>query len=151
MRDSVRLTGRRASPLLGLEQLEARGTFKAMLLASQELGNLVLCLGNQLSGGRRRGSAQVGHKVGDGEVGFMADRGYDGQAARSNGAGHALAVEGGQIFERSAPSGQDDGVDEAAGIQFGQCGFNLCWGLVALHGDGGKAARSNRSGGGSRC
>ena len=42
------------------------------------LGDLVLGFGNQLGGGGRRGSAQVGDEVGDGEVGLVADGGNDG-------------------------------------------------------------------------
>ena len=77
-------------------------------MRGEVLGDLVLRLGDELSGGGRSGRAQVGDEIGDGEVGLVADGGNDGQSARCNGAGDWFAVEGGQIFERTTAARQDD-------------------------------------------
>ncbi len=77
------------------------------------LGDLVLCFCDELGGGGGSGGAQVRGEVGDGEVGFMADGGDDGQARGGDGAGNALGVEGGQVFKRASAAGEDDDVDEA--------------------------------------
>jgi hypothetical protein len=78
-RDSARLMGNAREALAGLQKLKARGAFQAMRLRGEVLGDLVLRLGDELGGGGGRGGAQVGDEVGDGEVGFMADGGDDGQ------------------------------------------------------------------------
>ena len=109
--------GQAGEALAGLQQLEARGAVQAVRLLGQVLGNLVLRLGDQLGGGRGRGRAQVGDKIGDGEVGFVTYGGDHGKAARCNGAGHALAVEGGQVLQRSAAAGEHNHVHQADGVR----------------------------------
>ncbi len=71
----------------------------------------------------------------------MADGRDHGDSRGGDGAGDALGVKGGQIFERPAASGNDDGVDEgmasrAGGIEAGDGGFNLNGGGLALHAGG---------------
>ena len=105
--------GQAGEPLAGLQKLEARGAGEAMILAGQALGDLMLRFGNQFGGGGGGGGAQVGDEIGDGEVGLVAYRGDDGEAARCDRAGDALAVEGGQVFERASAAGQDNHVREA--------------------------------------
>jgi len=67
--------GRRGAgeALPGLEKLEACGALEAMLIRGEVLGDLVLRLGDELGGCGRRGCAEVGGEVGDGEVGLVAD------------------------------------------------------------------------------
>ena len=103
--------GHAGEALTGLEKLEARGTFEAVLLVGQVLGDLVLGFGDELGGGGGRGGAEVGGEVGDGEVGFVADGGDNGELAGDDGAGNAFGVEGGKVFKRAAAAGEDDEVD----------------------------------------
>ena len=104
--------GQAGEALAGLEELEAGGAVKAVRLSGEMLGDVVLGLGDELGGGGGGGGAEVGDEVGDGEVGFVADGGDDGEARGDDGAGHGFAVEGGQVFERAAAAGEDDEVDE---------------------------------------
>ncbi len=53
-----------------------------------------------------------------------------------NRAGDALAVECGQVFERSAAAGEDDEVDEIGSVEIGKRGFDFGGRGFALHGDG---------------
>ena len=117
-------------------QLEARGTLETMRLIGQVIGDFVLGLSDEFSGGGWRGSAEVGNKVGDGEVGFVTDRGYDGELRCEDGARQALGVEGGQVFKGSATAGNDDEVDEARAVELGEGGFDFGRGGITLHGDG---------------
>ena len=103
----------------------------------------ILCwrFGDEFGGGRGRGGAQVGHEIGDGEIGLVADGGDHRQTRPGDGAGHALAVESGQVFKRSATAGEHDDVDERVfslrgSVELDKCGFDLGGGLVALYGDG---------------
>ena len=104
--------GKAREPLARLEQLKTRGALQPMRLRGQMLGDFVLGFGDQFGCGRRRGRAQVGDEVRDGEVGLMPDGGNHRKSARCNGARDALAVEGGQIFKGTAAAGQYDEVDE---------------------------------------
>ena len=99
------------------------------------LGDFVLGLGDELGGGRGSGSAKVGGEVGDGEVGFVADGGDDGEWRGGDGSGNALGIEGGQIFQRSTAAGEDNDVDEVGGRERGDGGFDFSGGLIALNGD----------------
>src|SRR5271165_5095487 len=99
--------------LAGLQKLEADGAVEAMRLVGQVFDDFVLGFGNQFCRGGRGGGAEVGDEIGDGEVGFMPDSRNDGEAARCNGAGYALGVEGGQVFEGASAACQDDEVDQA--------------------------------------
>ena len=94
--------------LARLEKLKAGGAFEAVLLVGEVLGDFVLGFCDEFGGGGGRGGTEVGNEVGDGEVGFVADGGDDGELAGDDGAGDALGVEGGEVFERSAATGEDD-------------------------------------------
>ena len=93
--------GQAREALVGMQELEPGCAFETMLIGGEVFGDLVLGFGDELGGGGRSGGAEVGGEVGDGEVGFVTDGGDDGEAAGSNRASDALAVEGGQIFERA--------------------------------------------------
>ena len=56
----------------------------------------------QFGGGRRRGRAQVGHEIGDGDVGFVAHGRNHRHGAGGDGARHGFFVEGPEVFERAA-------------------------------------------------
>ena len=60
-----------------------------------------------------RGSAQVGDKIADGEIGFMADGGDDGNPAGGDGARQGLIVEGGKVFDAASAARDDDDIDAA--------------------------------------
>ena len=128
--------GQAGEALAGLEELEAGGAFETVGLVGEVLGDFVLGLGDEFGGGGGRGCAEVGGEVGDGEVGFVADGGDDGELAGDDGAGDALGVEGGEVFKRAAAAGEDDEVDEARGVEFGNGGFDFGGGGIALDGDG---------------
>src|SRR5207245_5872290 len=66
---------------------------------------------NQLGGGARSGRSQVGHKIGDGEIDLVANRGNDRHRHVSNCARHDLFIELPQIFHASAAAGEDDQID----------------------------------------
>ncbi len=105
--------GQAVEALAGLKELEAGGALETVGVGGDVLGELVLGFGDELGGGGRSGGAEVGGEVGDGEVGFVADGGDDGETGGDDGAGDALGVEGGEVFKRAAAAGQDDEVDEA--------------------------------------
>jgi hypothetical protein len=66
---------------------------------------------DQLGGVRRRGGADVGREVAQGDVDLVADRGDDGDRARSDGADEGFIVEGPEIFAGAAAAAEDDDVD----------------------------------------
>ena len=85
---------------------------------------------------RRRGGALVGHQVGDGHVGFVADRGNDRDRHGSDAPGHGFEIESSQVFERAAASGDDHQVRATAHpLGAVQRPEQLPLGLEALHGD----------------
>jgi len=131
---------------MSLEELETGGAIKTVRLLGEVLGDFVLRLGDELGGGGRGRSAEVGGEVGDGEVGFVADGGDDGEFAGGNRTGDALAVEGSEIFKRTAAAGEDDKVDQGRAVEGGVVevgivqeidgGFDFGRGLLALDRDG---------------
>src|SRR5580698_426511 len=85
-----------------LKELESRGALDALIVSGEVLGDLVLGLGDELGGGGWCRGTEIGNKVGYGEIGFVAYGGDDGEIAGSDCSGDAFAVEGGEVFERSA-------------------------------------------------
>lgn len=73
--------------LAGLQELVTGGALKAVRLGSEMLGDFELGFSDEFRCGGRSGSAQVGGEVCDGEIGFVADSGDDGQARRGDGPG----------------------------------------------------------------
>ena len=130
--------GNAGEALAGLKELEMATAFQAGIEAGEVLCDAVLGLGDELGGGGRRWCAQVGDEVGDGEVGFVAYRGDDGNLGGGDGAGDALRVEGGQVFQRASAAGDDDDINQSlafgAGIiEAGNGGFDFGGGGLALH------------------
>src|SRR5580704_3051772 len=75
---------------------------------------------HDFGGGRGRRSAQVGDKIGDGEIGFVADAGDDRNYGFGNRAGNRLFVESPQIFERASAAGQNQHVDGFDAVEIPQ-------------------------------
>src|SRR5258708_31047488 len=72
---------------------------------------LLFVSGYQFGGGRRRGRAQVGGKVGDRKIGFMAD-GRDHRNRRvADRAGNSLFIESPKVFDRAAAAPYDHYID----------------------------------------
>ena len=68
------------------------------------------------SGGGRRGRAQVGSKVGQRDVGFVADAADDGDGARGNGADEVGVVVRPQVFEAAAAANEQQRVAFRAAV-----------------------------------
>ena len=68
-------SGKPGKALLGAHQQVAAGLVQTPVQLLQPLLHLVLRLGEQFRRGGGCGRAQVGDKIGDGEVGFVADGG----------------------------------------------------------------------------
>jgi hypothetical protein len=84
-------------------------------------------LGDDLGGGGRSGSPEIGDKVSDGEISFVADGGDDRNVGVGDGASKRFVVEGSEVFKRSSAASEDDEVNDAgvglepseAGAEFG--------------------------------
>ena len=114
---------------MGLQIADAMlplGEMKAHLLrdAPGVFGNVplefVAGAHHDFGGGRGRRRAQVGDEIGDGEIGFVADAGDDGNYGFGNRAGHRLFVESPQIFERASAAGQNQHVDSFDAVEIPQ-------------------------------
>src|SRR2546427_8363354 len=69
-------------------------------------------LNDKLGGGGWRRGANVGDKIGDGEIGFMADTGDHGNFGSEDSTGDDFFVERPQIFHGAAATREDQHVDE---------------------------------------
>jgi len=134
-----------------LEELEAGGAVEAAAEVGEVVADAVLGFGDELGGGGGGGGAEVGDEIGDGEVGFVADGGDDGEAGGGDGAGDAFGVEGGEVFQRPSAAGEDDEIREFVEVDEGECGFDFGGGGFALNGywddedvEGGVAAVGDR-------
>ena len=81
------------------------------------------------------GGAEVGDEVCDGEVGFVADGGDDGDVRGGDGAGEGFVVEGPEVFGGAAAAGEDDEVDVVGvgRIEVTQAGEEFRRGTGSLH------------------
>ena len=66
--------------------------------------------GGQFCRGRWCGGSSVSGKIGDGEVGFMANAGDDRNPARTDRPSNGLGVEGPEVFQAASSSAEDQGV-----------------------------------------
>ena len=80
----------------------AQGLQHFGILGSDRFEQAFFGADDELGGRGGRGRAQIGDKIGDGEIGFVADGGDNGHFRCANGAGDCFFVEGPQIFERAA-------------------------------------------------
>ena len=88
---------------------------------------------DQLGGRRGRGGAEVGNKVDDGEVGFVADGGDHGDLGRGYGARQGFVIEGGQVFGGAAAARDDNHVDVVVLVEETDSCGDLVRGRIALH------------------
>src|SRR6266542_5372520 len=91
--------------------LRGHGLLQARVEIGERLDYRQLLADEQLGGHRWRGRAQIGHEIGDGEIGLVSHRGDDGHPARREGTGHTLVVEGPQVLDGTAPAPHDDDVE----------------------------------------
>ncbi len=93
------------------EEAVAHGAGEALVQGGGLFFDFLARADDEFGGRGRRGSAQVGDEVGDGEIGFVADGGDHGNFGRGDGAGEAFVVEGGEIFGGASAAGDDDDID----------------------------------------
>ena len=89
--------------------------------------------GEQFRRGRRGGCADIGDEVGDGDIGLVAHGAHHRGLAGRQSAGYGFFVEAPEVFQRTAATGQDQGVEALAVGQL-QGADDLGSGLAALHG-----------------
>src|SRR5579862_4030026 len=88
---------------------------------------------DQLCCGGRRGRAQVRNKIGNREIGFMADAGDHGSFRSHNRAGNYFLIERPQIFERASATRNDEYVGKFRASEIIYSGSDFFRGTVALH------------------
>ena len=67
--------------------------------------------GDDFRRGAGRSRPQVGDKIADGEIDFVANGGNHGNRRFKNGAGNDLFVKGPEVFETAAAAGEENQVD----------------------------------------
>ena len=123
--------------LAKVEKLVAGGAFHTGGEGGDALLDAVLRGGDQLGGGGRRGGAEVGDKIGDGEVGLVADGGDTGELGGGDGASEGFVVEAGEIFDGAAAAGEDDEIDfTRIGVEPADAGGDRAGAVCPLHGSG---------------
>src|SRR5262249_54300973 len=102
-----------------------------------EFGNMLIefaaRLHDELGRGRRSRSAHVRDKIGDGEIGFVADTGNDGDFRIEDGAGDDFFVEGPEIFHGTAAAREDQDIRELSLIEKPERPDDFFGGAFALH------------------
>src|SRR6266446_3158456 len=93
-------------------------------------------LNDKLGGRGRSGGADIGDEVRDGEIGFVADAGDDGNLGGGDGARHGFFVEGPQIFHGAATAREDENVHESLLIEKFQGFDDFFGGAFALDAHG---------------
>lgn len=119
------INAQRCNTLLRLQHAKAHGAVEPLRLRCDVVGDIVLRGGDEFSGGGGSRGAQVGDKVGNGEVGFVANGGDHRQHRCGNGARNLLGVERGKVFERSAAARKNNEIDHAGFVQVGDCAFDF--------------------------
>src|SRR5215813_660817 len=74
-------------------------------------------LHDEFRGSGGSGRANVRDKIGDGEIGFVADTGDDGNFRIENGTSDDLFVEGPEILHRAAAAGENQDIDKFSLIE----------------------------------
>src|SRR5207253_9419753 len=90
--------------------------------------------GHQLGGGRRGRPPPIGRKVRNRGVCRVSDPGHHGQARRPDGPGHRFAVEGHEVFQRSAASDQQDDAGALDHVSASERSDDRLSRAVTLHG-----------------
>ena len=114
--------------LLALVALATPGLHQAMTVASEH-GKLLEPIGHRAHrSGRRRRCAQIGHEIGDREIGFMPDAADHRNRAGSDHPRQPLIIESPEIFDRSATAHQKQDLafgarprSQQGADQFGGC------------------------------
>lgn len=116
----------------GLHEAVAGGAQESMVEGLHAIRDIVQGGSDEFSGGGRGGRAQVRNEVGNGEVGLVTDSGDYWQLGAGDCIGEKFGVEGREVFERSAATGDDNEVDFTGAVEicdacgyFGRCGFTL--------------------------
>jgi len=92
------------------------------------------CIGHgELRRGRRCGRASVRCQIRNRDIDLMTDAAHDGQRTCANRSGHALSVEGHQVFEGTAPAHQQHQVDIGQAGRSRQRRLNLEIRALPLH------------------
>src|SRR6185437_13450728 len=115
------------------EYAVARGAVKALMQMRQVLGKAMLGFNHQLCRGRRRRRAQVGNKVGNAEIGFMANGGDDRNCRCSNRSGKPFIVERGQVFYGAATTRDDNHINVLSAVKIPDTGSDLRRSSLALY------------------
>ena len=87
-------------------------------------------------GGGRSGGAQVGDKIGDGEIGLVTHAGDYRDHRFENRARDDFFIEGPQIFERAAAARENQHFREFHAIEVAQGRDDVSGGAVSLHAHG---------------
>lgn len=90
---------------------------------------------DEFGGGGWSGCADIGDKIGDGEIGFVADAGDYGDHALSDSARDGFFVESPEIFERAAAASENQHIDGLFAIEKLESADDFESGAVALHAD----------------
>src|SRR6185437_5691508 len=83
--------------------------------------------------GGRSGRAQIGHKIRDGEIGFVSYAGDYRHSRSGNRASDNLFVEGPKVFERAAAAGDDHDVGKFGAIEIAKAANDIGGRSFALH------------------
>ncbi len=113
---------------------------KLLLHAGVEFGEVLIefaaSLNDEFGGGGRSGGAHVGNKIGDGEIGLVADAGDDRKGTLGDGASDDFFVEGPEIFERPATTNEENDVDGVGAREVAKGVDDLCGRTFALNANG---------------
>jgi hypothetical protein len=82
-------------------------------------------LRSHLGRSRRRGGADIGDKIGDGEIGLMAHAADDGHGAGGEGVRQLFVVEGPQVLDGATAAHQQNHVYRLRGLRIVQSGSGV--------------------------
>ena len=102
--------GRQIQPLVLAVEHTRHGILQPLLQQLQRPQPMRTGFSHQFSRRRWRGHPQIGHEVGDGEVGLVTDTADDGHRALRHRARQAFIVEGPQVLHRAAATHQQDDI-----------------------------------------
>ena len=125
-----------AQPVAGLQQAVTQELGDLFAQIAKVRVELLARADDHLRGGGRRGSADIGGEIRDGEVGLMADAGDDGNRAGDNGASDGLFVKSPQVFQRAAAARQDQNVGKLLAVEIADGLHDFAGSAIALHADG---------------
>src|SRR5260221_10395378 len=105
-----------------------------------QVGNMLVEFAARLDDELRRrgwrGSADIGDKISDGEVGFVADAGNYRNGGRGDGARYGFFVEGPQVFHGAAATREEEHIHEFLLVEKLQCFDDFSGGAFPLNAHG---------------